>query len=95
MMNQLKERSFKSSKTCSLGGSVCYLYWPEYRFRCTGSSSFAILRIYNSSKERTGASPCPFLIDEDKRVMSLRFDLGLQIDSPVAHHLGDFRIAVR
>lgn len=25
----------------------------------------------------------------------VRFDQGLQIDSPVAHHLGDFRIAVR
>lgn len=77
----------------SLGGSVSYLYWLEYSFRYTGSSSFAILRICTSSKEGTGV-PCPFLIDECKNVMSLRFDQGLQIDFQGAQHLGEFRIVV-
>lgn len=38
--------------------------------------------------------PCPFFIVEDKRVMSLRFDQGLQVDSQGAQHLGEFRIVV-
>jgi hypothetical protein len=46
-------------------------------------------------KKGQGRPPCPFLIDEDNRVMILRFDQGLQIDSPGAQHLGELRIVVR
>ncbi|ACX65443.1 hypothetical protein GYMC10_3188 [Paenibacillus sp. Y412MC10] len=42
-------------------------------------------RVYNTKGQEF--RPCPFLMEKP--------DQGLQFDSPVAHHLGDSRIAVR
>lgn len=38
--------------------------------------------------------PCPFFIDKDHYVMSVRLDQGLQLDPQGAQHLDELRIVV-